>query len=365
VILTFKYRLLPTSAQHATLAAILEGQRLLYNAALEERIGCYRHTGEGRSYVDQCKGLTEWRDLDPEAAAVPVSLQRWTLWSVQLAFDGFFRRIKARQGRAGYPRFKSKARWRSFGFREMHGLRFDGRQLRLRGLPSGIRVHLHRPMPEEATLRSVVFRCDHKGWSACFALELPETAVRKGCRAVGIDLGLRVLAVLSDGSSVPNPRHARRAQRELRRRQRALARCKRGSRRREKLRRALTRCHAKTVATRNTALHQASARIVFDYDVIAVEALNVKGLAQTHLAGAVHDAAWTNFTKMLRYKAERAGARLIEVDPRNTSQRCSGCGVIVPKDLSMRTHECPDCGLILDRDVNAARNVLQRAVAGP
>jgi len=112
-------------------------------------------------------------------------------------------------------------------------------------------------------------------------------------------------------------------------------------------------------------LHQASARIVFDYDVIAVEALNVKGLAQTRLAGAVHDAAWTNFTKMLRYKAERAGARLIEVDPRNTSQRCSGCGVIVPKDLSMRTHECPDCGLILDRDVNAARNVLQRAVAGP
>ncbi len=73
MILTFKYRLLPTSAQHATLAAILEGQRLLYNAALEERIGCYRHTGEGRSYVDQCKGLTEWRYLDPEAAAVPVS----------------------------------------------------------------------------------------------------------------------------------------------------------------------------------------------------------------------------------------------------------------------------------------------------
>ena len=153
----------PTSAQHAILAAILEGQRLLYNAALEERIGCYRHTGEGRSYVDQCKGLTEWRHSDPEAAAVPVALQRWTLWSVQLAFDGFFRRIKTRQGRAGCPRFRSKARWRSFGFCEMHGLRFDGCRLRFRGLPGGIRVHLHRPMLEEATLRSwscqKIFQC--------------------------------------------------------------------------------------------------------------------------------------------------------------------------------------------------------------
>jgi putative transposase len=96
-----------------------------------------------------------------------------------------------------------------------------------------------------------------------------------------------------------------------------------------------------------------------------VERLNVKGLANSALAKDVRDASWAKFISMLRYKAERAGARLIEVDPRNTSQECSGCGTEVPKDLADRRHDCPRCGLSIDRDLNAARNVLSRAGVGP
>jgi putative transposase len=116
---------------------------------------------------------------------------------------------------------------------------------------------------------------------------------------------------------------------------------------------------------RNEHLHQASARMVREYDVIVVEKLNVKGLASGILAKDVRDASWARFISMLRYKAEWAGARLIEVDPCNTTQDCSGCGIRVQKGLDERRHVCSRCGLSVDRDLNAARNILNRAGVGP
>jgi putative transposase len=116
---------------------------------------------------------------------------------------------------------------------------------------------------------------------------------------------------------------------------------------------------------RREHLHLASARLVRDYDAIAVEKLNVKALADSALAKDVRDASWASFISMLRYKAEKAGTRLIEVDPYSTSQDCSGCGMKVPKDLADRRHDCPHCGLSIDRDLNAARNILDRAGVGP
>jgi putative transposase len=104
---------------------------------------------------------------------------------------------------------------------------------------------------------------------------------------------------------------------------------------------------------------------VRDYDAIAIEKLNVIGLARGVLAKDVHDASWAMFISMLRYKAEKAGVRLIEVDPQDTTQDCSRCGTRVPKDLAIRWHDCPACGLSMDRDLNAARNVLNRAGVAP
>jgi putative transposase len=112
-------------------------------------------------------------------------------------------------------------------------------------------------------------------------------------------------------------------------------------------------------------LHQASARLIRDYDVIAIEALNVRGLSRAALSKEVHDAGWGKFMRMLRYKAERAGARVISVDPRNTTQQCSACDCIVPKALGEDFHRCALCGLSVARDLNAARNILKRAGVGP
>jgi putative transposase len=110
VILTYRYRLLPLKSQHRALERICAGQRELHNAALEERIDCYRKTGKTRTYIDQCKALTTCRREVPEMGALPVSLQRWTLKRLDDAFQGFFRRLKARKGKAGFPRFRGKGR---------------------------------------------------------------------------------------------------------------------------------------------------------------------------------------------------------------------------------------------------------------
>jgi putative transposase len=364
MILSYCYRLAPSKRQHRALEAILESQRQLYNAALEERIGAYRNAGITRTYVDQCKALTELRQSDPEAASVPLCVQRWTLKQLHEAYCGSFRRVEA-GGKAGFPRFRGKGRFDSFGCREFRGIRFEKGRLRFKGMPGGLRVHLHRPLPEGARIRSCVFRRDEKAWKVGFAIDVPAASPRAGARAVGIDLGISTFAALSDGGFVPSLKAARRAERRLRLANRALARKARGSRGRRKARRALARCHAKTARIRLDYLHKAGARIVRDYDLVAVEKLKVKGLARSALAKDIHDASWANFISILKYKAACAGTRLIEVDPYDTSQDCSSCGMKVPKGLADRLHQCSDCGLVIDRDLNAARNILHRAGVGP
>lgn len=365
IMLTFKYRLLPSRRQHVALAQHLEGQRQLYNAALEERIGCYRSTGRGRTYVDQCRGLTEWRRVDHLAAAVPLNMYRWTLSRLDDAYRSFFKRLKAHAPRSGFPRFRSKSRWRSFGFSEFSGIRFDGKRVRFSGLPGGLRVHLHRAIPSNAEIRSCIFHCDHKGWLVCFQVAMPGVGCRQIVSSVGLDLGLKVFAYQSDGVSIPAPKVARRAEREMRRRQRALARCTRGSERRKKVKAKVTRLHAKIANTRATWLHQQAARLVRTYDLIVAENLNIRGMIRSPALGSsITDASWGAFLAMVAYKAERAGGQFITINPKNTSQQCSGCGDLVPKSLSVRTHACPTCGLVTDRDWNAARNILAAVVGG-
>jgi len=363
VILTHRYRLLPLKSQHRALERLCGAQRELYNAALEERIDCYRKTGKTRTYIDQCKALTQCRHDLPEMGELPVTLQRWTLKRLDGAFQGFFHRLKARSGKVGFPRFRGKGRWEAFGFAEFCGIRFDGRRLRFAGMPGGLKLHLHRPMPGDPDIRSCVFRRDGRGWHVCLQIAVGVPEKRAVSTALGVDLGLKVFAYCSDNVVIANPRIAQRAENELRCRQRALARCKRGSNRRRKVRSRVARLHRKIADTRNTWLHQQSAALVKRADLIAVEDLKVSNMIRhPTLARSISDASWSRFVSMLEYKAEKAGAHLIRVDPRNTSQKCSGCGELVLKSLAVRTHSCPSCALVIDRDHNASLNILRAGI---
>jgi putative transposase len=364
MILTYRYRLLPTRRQYRALEGILESQRQLYNAALEERTEAYRKARVSRTYIDQTKGLTEWRQSDPEARALPVALQRATLKRLDEAYAAFFRRLRS-GGKPGFPRFRGKGWFDSFGFREFSGIALSGARIQFKGMPGRLVIHMHRPLPAEGVVKSCIFRREVKGWTISLMTKVPRAEPRERSGAVGLDLGIKTFAVMSNGDFIPSLKAGRRAERRVRLLQRALARKRHGSKGRVKARESLARCHAAAARHRNDFLHQTSAHLLRDFSLIAIEAINTKALARSRLAKEFHDASWGKFISMLRYKAERAGALLIEIDPRNTSQDCSECGTRVPKALGQRRHECPSCGLSIDRDLNAARNILNRAVAGP
>lgn len=353
--LTYKMRLLPSRGQHDKLRAALDHTRDLYNAALAERIDCYRKTGQSRTAFDQFKALTELR-VDPAWTTHPVSLQRWPLRQVDLAFAAFFRRVKARDGKAGFPRFRGREWFKTFGFSERRGWGVNGARLLMKGIGS-VRLHLHRALPSTPIACKV--KREGRKWFALLTVEVACATEHRGL-AVGIDMGITTLAALSTGEMIANARTAKRAEREMRRKQRALSRCKRRSNGRRKVKGRLASLHARITRTRDTHLHQITTSLTKRFGLIAVEKLNVKALAASRLARQVHDVAWGRFIQMLRYKAVRAGSSVVEVDLNYTSQTCPDCGVIKKKELSERVHRCP-CGCILDRDVAAAKVILLRA----
>jgi len=201
---------------------------------------------------------------------------------------------------------------------------------------------------------------------ASFVVEAADAPLPRVGTEVGIDLGLTHFAVLSDGRKVANPRFLRRAERRLRKAQKALSRKEQGSRNRDKARIEVARVHARVADTRRDWLHKESTRIIRDSQAVYVEDLCVAGLGRTRLAKSVHDAGWSAFTAMLEYKARRHGrtfGKAGRFEP--TSQVCSACGVNDgPKPLSVRAWTCTACGTVHDRDVNAARNIVTAGRAG-
>ena len=362
--LSYRYKLLPTKAQHAALGRILEDQRQLYNAALEERIGAWKKASRMVTLYEQYRSLTVCRRELPEMRALPAHLQRWTLKQLDFSYSTFFRKLRAGQ-KAGFPRFRGKERFRSFGFQEFETIRIVGRRIRFRGIPGGLKIHFHRPLPNDASIKACSFRQRDGQWTLILQIEVKAETTRPLSRAIGVDLGIETLATLSDGTQIPNLRHERRAKRELRRKHRAVARCKRGSKRRVKATRAASRVHWRCSNTKNTYLHQVSAALIASFDLIAFEKLAIENLRKGRLAEHILSASWARLIKFTQYKAENAGAVVVLVDAAFTSQDCSNCGDRVPKLLGERLHRCSGCGLVLSRDHNAAVNILARAVARP
>jgi putative transposase len=180
--------------------------------------------------------------------------------------------------------------------------------------------------------------------------------------AVGIDVGLKEFLTTSEGKTVPVQQIYRKTQNHLARQQRKLSRQQKGSNRYKKQQNFIARIHQRIGRQRKDFHYNIAHQLTKTYDLIAVEDLNIRGLAKTRLAKSILDAAWGQFITILETVAVKCGVRVVKVKPHGTSQDCSGCGTKVPKTLSIRTHECPKCGCCLDRDENAAINILNRAL---
>ena len=355
---SYTTRLNPTKRQDALLTGVLAQNCELYNCALEERIGAWKTSRKSLTLYDQQKELTQLRAVEPEYAAMPVAIQRDPLQRLQRAFDGFFRRIKAGQT-PGFPRFRSQSRYDSFTV-DSQSFRIEGNTAYITKL-GGFRFKVQRRM-KGIPKTLCISRCGHK-WKASFGYDIGPAPEKIAVRnAVGIDVGLTTLVTLSDGTEIANPRWTRQEEDRLADANRSLSRKIRGSKNRLKTREFLRRCHQRIAGKRASYLTGVAKQLVSQYDLIAYEDLKIQQMVEDRLAKSILDAAWHQLIWRLHCEAEYAGKWIIPVNPRNTTQNCSGCGEKVPKTLWQRKHDCPHCGLSLGRDLNASRNILQRGM---
>ncbi|KPD32509.1 transposase [Thermus scotoductus] len=362
----FKYRLYPTKPQRRDLDKTLMLCRQLYNAALQERREAYRKTGKTVGFYQQKKWLPEIRAELPEYKHIHSQVLQNVIERVDLAFKGFFRRVKAGQ-KAGYPRFKGKGRYDSFTFPQAGttGVKLqDGeRRVLLYGIGS-VKVKLHRPL--EGKIKTATVKREGEHWYIIFITEVDPKPLPPSEEAIGIDLGTNPhFLVTSEGEMVEAPRHFQKAEEKLAKAQRELSRKKKGKSGRKKARLKVAKLHRKIANQRRDFHHKVARKLVNRYGTIVHEDLNVQALSRSYIAKGVHDAGWAQFLAILAYKAAEAGRRVIKVDPKYTSQDCPVCGHREKKPLWVRVYTCPQCGTLLHRDVAAAQNILAKAWTGP
>ncbi len=365
---TYKYRLRPNKQQAEALDLLFWQARNLYNAALEQRITVYQETGKGISYSGQWPHFRDIRNNNPDSFGMlnASSLQQM-LRRLDKSFSAFFRRLKAGET-PGFPRFKGRSRFKSVEYRYGDGCKLrpkENGQMRFYIQNVGeIKVIYHRPIPDGAQIKHVVIKRVNEKWHVCLMMHIPEPEFKPvpAGSAIGIDMGLKSLLATSEGYLFDNPHWLRESLAKLRIAQRRVSRRKKGSKRWFKAVKQLVRLHEKIADQRNDYWHKVTRALAESHSLIAIEDLNLKFMNRNrHLSLTSHDAGLGIFTQLLEYKVEETGCQLVVVDPAYTSQMCSECGEIVEKDLSVRVHKCHHCGLELDRDVNAARNILEKA----
>ena len=361
MIKSFKYRIRPTKKQATLLKAHIEECRLLYNQLLCARVQAWENAKESLSCYEQQKSLPLMKRQHPAFAQVYSQVLQQVAVRVDRAFDGFFRRAKAKNGKAGFPRYKGQNRYDSITYPQFsNGCRLDNKVLRL-GKIGCIRIVQHRPI-EGIPKTCTITRSATGKWYASFSCDMGDAPDKTDdSPAVGIDVGLNSFAVTSDGEQVTNPRFFREEEKALSHAQHKWDKVKKRPKTavvREKRRKVVARVHERIRNRRHNFAHQQARKVVNRHGFVAVEKLEPQNMQKNRrLSKSIADVAWSLFRHCLEYKAEEAGIGFKAVDPKYTSQTCSGCGIVAKKPLSQRWHKCK-CGTSLDRDHNAAINIL-------
>lgn len=373
---SYKYRIYPTKSQASNLENQFSMCRYLYNWSLEERIQKYEKEEKSVTYRDQSKKLPELKAEKPWFKGVYSQVLQDVLNRLDGSFQSFFSRVKEGNN-PGFPKFKKKGQWDSITYPQFRSLP-ENKKLKIPKV-GDIKIQYHRSIPYNAKIKTLTVKKEGARWFVSFSIEIPFEIERKPVKsAIGIDLGLIFFYKASDGSEVFAPKFFRKSEDKLKKLQKRLSKAEKLSPRYHKTLRAVQKTHHKIKNQRLDFLHKTANDLLKKSDAVMIENLNIKGMIKrakpkqdnenslslnrsirkSGLNKSILDASWYSFRQILEYKADALGKTVKTVAPHYTSQKCCGCGEIVKKSLSTRTHKCYNCGLVMDRDENAANNIL-------
>ena len=354
---TYKFRLYPNKEQRILLAKNFGCSRYLYNYFLARRKKEYLETGHNNNFIQDCRELTQLKQrLVWLKEANSQSLQQ-SIKNLDAAYGNFF--VK----RAKFPKFKNKYNKQSF--RVPQNIKISGNKLVIPKFLEGIRCKVHQPVNEPISFCTITK--NKSGQHYCTLVVEKEIKQHKTTKKeVGIDLGIKMLVVDSDGKKYENIKPFKSLKHKIKKVQRKLSNRKnkttcKESKRINKLRQKLAKLFQKTKDVRQNHLHQITRKLIDENQVICLETLAVKNMMKNHcLAGTITDCGWYELTRQLEYKAAWYGRTIVKIDrffP--SSKTCSECH-FVKQNLKLKDREwdCPECGTHHDRDVNAARIIL-------
>jgi putative transposase len=375
----YQYRLRPTKQQSIELDRWLSMCCAQYNYLLADRFNWYEQNRcpvnacplicylpelrDNPEYFGQKRTLPKLKETHPHYKDVYSDVLQDVVKRVKVTFDRFLKG-DTNGKRSGRPRFKARNRYRTFTYPRMQAGCLQGNIINLPKFGK-VKVIVHRAIPDGFKIKTASVTKKADGYYVILSLEDATVPTLKPDfnpdSITGIDVGLKEFLTTSDNEVVAIPQYYRKSQKRLKVIQKRVSRSKKGSNGRKKAVKQLGRQHKKIADKRKDFHFKTANNLLKKYDVIAVEDLNVKGLARTRLAKSLLDAGWSSFLSILTNKAENAGLLVIPVKASGTSQDCSNCGVKVPKKLHERWHDCPHCGCSLDRDHNAAINIKNSA----
>lgn len=373
---TFRFRILPTKAQKRQMNDVLTVCCRIYNHFVDERKTKWENEKISVRMYDQQNSLPELRtQFSAMKQVYSQTLQNVNI-RVDLAFQAFFRRLKAKEAKVGYPRFKSYDRYDSFTYPQYgNGCKVvtdNGKADLCLSKIGSIPIIYHREMigiPKTM----IVKRSPTGKWYVSISCEYEPQILPVLQTMAGADVGIKTFATMSDGSKIENPSFFKQEEKNLVKAQSKKDKLPKGSKERKHQQKAVTRIHERIKWRREDFCHQESRKMVNKYQCIFFEDLDIQSMQEKNSASTdpasigqnkrIADVAWGMFTGMTAAKAEEAGRTVGFVNPYNTSQDCSGCGSYVQKGLEIRTHKCPKCGLVMDRDLNASLNILRRGTS--